>query len=185
MSIIFETERLLIKTLNKDAAAMVLSFYEDNKSQFEPWEPKRGENFYTLPYQKASLTAENNQMTEGKLFRYWVFLKYQPEEVIGTVCFQNILREPYQSCSLGYKFHHKYWHRGYALESIQKCIDCIFEEQRLHRVEASIMSSNEPSLRLIERLGFQFEGLSRSYARICGNWTDHKRYTLINPDLSA
>jgi ribosomal-protein-alanine N-acetyltransferase len=165
---------------------MVLSCYEDNKALFEPWEPNRSVNFYTLSYHKASLTAEYNQMAEGKLIRYWVFLKDNPEEIIGSLCFQNILKEPYQSCTLGYKFSHRYLHRGYAQESIQKGIETIFEDFHLHRIEAYIIPYNEPSLHLIERLSFQYEGLSSSYARIKGVWTDHSRYALINPkDLEA
>lgn len=176
----YETDRLLLKFLKKESADMVLSFYEENKSHFEPWEPKRGSNFYTLPYHRASLIAEQNQIAEGKLLRYWVFTKDNPWEIIGSVCFQNFLHEPYQSCSLGYKFSHKYQHKGYATESIQKCIEIVFEEYHMHRIDAYIMPSNAPSLRLIERLSFTYEGLSRSYAKINGLWEDHKRYAMIN-----
>jgi len=176
-----ETDRLILKTINKEAATMVLSFYENNKSHFEPWEPKRSDNFYTLSYQKASLTAEYNQMTEGKLLRYWVFLKDNPEEIIGSVCFQNFLGEPYHSCSLGYKFNHKHLHQGYAQEGIGKGIKLMFNERKLHRIEAFILPNNKPSIKLIERLSFCYEGISNSFARIDGIWTDHKRYALINP----
>jgi len=174
------TERLILKALTKDAAPMVLSFYEDNRSFFESWEPGRAENFYTLFYQKASLSAEFNQMTEGKLLRYWIFLKDTPEEIIGSISFQNFLKAPYLSCSLGYKFGHRYTHQGYAFESIQKGIEIIMGEFHIHRIEAFIMPNNVPSLRLIERLSFIYEGISYSYAYINGTWSDHKRYALLN-----
>lgn len=181
MSKAYETDRLILKELCKNDAASVLSFYEDNKAVFEPWEPKRDNNFYTLSYQKASLTAESNLMAEGRLFRYWVFTKEHPEEIIGCLCFQNILREPYKSCSLGYKFSADHFHQGYASESIKKGIEIMFDEFHIHRIEAFIMEHNEPSLRLIERLAFHYEGLCLSYARIRDIWSDHKRYALINP----
>ena len=177
----FETERLLLKPLTFEAAHQVLSFYTDNKDFFEPWEPIRGHNFYSLFYHRASLTAEYNLMTEGKLIRYWAFQKDNPEEIIGTICFQNLLREPYLSCVLGYKFSHRYQHLGFAFESIKKSIDIIFQEYNLHRIEAYIMPDNEPSLRLIDRLSFRHEGTAYSYALINAVWTDHKRYSLINP----
>lgn len=179
---VYETDRLLLKVLNKNYAPMTLSFYEDNKSNFEPWEPKRETNFYTLPYQKASLIAESNLMLEGKLLRLWAFSKEFPEEIIGCVSFQNMLREPYKSCCLGYKFSHRFLHQGYAYEALNKCIEILFEEYPVHRIEAYIMENNEPSLRLIERLSFLYEGLSYEYARINGIWTNHRRYSLINPD---
>lgn len=177
----YATERLLLKTLGKEAAPAVLAFYKDNISHFEPWEPTRSANFYTLAYQKASLAAEYNRMAEGKLLRYWIFLKDKPGEIIGSFSFQNFLGQPYQSCSLGYKFSQRYLHMGYALESIQKGIEIVFNEYHVHRIEAHIMPENIPSLNLIERLSFRYEGISRSYAWINGSWTDHKRYSLINP----
>lgn len=181
MYLTYETDRLILKILSKDAAPMVLKFYEDNKEHFEPWEPQRSYNFYTLAYQKASLSAEAMQMSEGKLLRFWVFLKNNPDEIIGTVCFQNILKEPYCSCTIGYKFSRRHLHQGYAMESIRKASQIIFTEYQMHRIEAYILPNNTPSLRLIERLGYHYEGISLSFARIGGKWADHMRYSLINP----
>lgn len=177
----YETDRLVITQLNKDSAQMVLTFYEENSDLFEPWEPKRAEHFYTLSYQKASLSAEYHQRLEGKLLRYWVLLKDNPEDIIGTFCFQNFLRGPYQSCSLGYKFSGKYQHKGYAYESISKGIEMLLKEHPVHRIEAFIMPDNTPSIRLIKRLKFVYEGTCHSYANINGVWTDHRRYSYINP----
>ena len=181
MTKFYETERLLLRVLGKDSAPMVLSFYSENRELFEPWEPRRSHNFYTMPYQKAFLTAEYNQIAEGKLLRYWVFLKHQPEQIIGTVCFQNILKEPYHSCSIGYKFSQQYLHQGYATESIRKAIDLVFREHHIHRINAYIMPDNVPSLQLIERLSFHYEGICQSFARIDGVWSDHAHYALISP----
>ncbi len=176
----YETERLLLKVLNKEAAPLILSFYEENAEAFEPWEPKRSANFYTLSYHKTFLTVEHNLIADGKLIRYWVFLKDHPEEIVGSICFHNILREPYYSCSLGYKFGQKHQHLGYATESINKCLEIIYNVYGMHRIDAFIMPDNISSLKLIERLGFVYEGTSMSYARINGRWADHLHYALIN-----
>lgn len=182
MPFTYETDRLLLKELDKSDADKVLAFYDENRAIFEPWEPQRDKNFYTHSYQKASLTAEKNLMAEGKLLRYWLFKKEAPDDIIGSICFQNICREPYRSCSLGYKISKCHQHQGYAQESIHKCIEIVFNEYHLHRIEAFIMEENKSSLQLIKRLAFQYEGLCFSYARIGGIWADHRRYTLINPE---
>ncbi len=181
MSKFHETKRLLLKTLNKDSAPYVLSFYEENKELFEPWEPTRGNNFYTLAYMKALLTAEQHQASEGRLIRYWVFLKEHPEELIGTVCIQNILKDPYHSGSLGYKFSQRYLHQGYAAESIERCIELAFGEYHIHRIDAYIMPNNTASIKLINRLSFQYEGTCRAFAKINGNWHDHMHFSLLSP----
>lgn len=177
----YETDRLILKTLGKEAAPMVLSFYEENKDHLEPWEPIRSFNFYSLYFQKASLTAETHLMAEGKLIRYWVSLKDNPDEIIGTICFLNFLRSPYNSCTIGYKFGKKYCHKGYAFESISKSIEIFWNKYNLHRIEAYIMETNQPSIGLIKRLKFDYEGICYSYAYIGGQWRDHNRYSIINP----
>ncbi|MGB4657821.1 MAG: GNAT family protein, partial [Mobilitalea sp.] len=136
--------------------------------------------FYTLSYQKATLTAEQNHMADGSLYRYWVFFKGVPDEIVGSICFQNISGSPYHSCNIGYKFSHKFLRHGYALESINKAIEIVFNQYHIHRIEAYIMAGNEPSLRLIERLNFKYEGISHSYALVNGTWSDHERFALIN-----
>lgn len=181
MNISYETDRLILKTLGKEAAPMVLAFYEENKDHLEPWEPKRAYNFYSLYFQKASLTAETNLMAEGKLIRYLVLLKDNPDEIVGTVCYQGFLKSPYNSSTIGYKFAKKYCHKGYAFESISKSIEIMWNEYNLHRIEAYIMETNKPSIRLIKKLNFVYEGACFSYAYIGGRWRDHNRYSIINP----
>jgi ribosomal-protein-alanine N-acetyltransferase len=177
----YETDRLRLKLLTKESAPMVLSFFEENKALFEPWEPMKSDKFYTLSYIRTFLTAEYNQFTEGKLIRFWVYKKDNPDKIIGTVCFQNMIREPYHSCILGYKFDGQYHHQGFATESVNKCIDIMFREYHIHRINAYIMPNNTASLRLINRLSFRYEGTAVSFARICGEWTDHLHYVLVNP----
>lgn len=176
------TERLALKILGKDAAPMVLSFYSENKEHFEIWEPARSPNFYTLAYHKTSLFAEHKLMSDGRQIRFWIFLKDNPNEIIGTVCFQNFLGEPYKSCTIGYKIGQQYLRNGYASEAIKKGLEIIFDDYHIHRVEAYIMPDNIPSQKLVEKLSFCFEGISHSYAHINGKWQDHKRYSIINPN---
>ena len=71
-----ETDSLLLKTLYKDSASMVLDFIKIIKKSLNLG-TRTANNFYTLAYQKASLSAEYHLMLEGKLLRYWV-LKDNP-----------------------------------------------------------------------------------------------------------
>jgi ribosomal-protein-alanine N-acetyltransferase len=54
-----------------------------------------------------------------------------------------------------------------------------FEELSLKRIVAYVQRSNQPSLRLLSRLGFTYEGTARSFANIQGNWIDHDQFSLI------
>jgi ribosomal-protein-alanine N-acetyltransferase len=60
--------------------------------------------------------------------------------------------------------------------------DYAFTTLRLHRIEAACIPGNERSVRVLEKAGFQREGLLRSYLRINGVWQDHHLYALIAGD---
>lgn len=181
MNLIYETDRLILKVLRPDAAKKVLCFYLDNKELFEKYEAARPENFYTVKYQKSILLCEYNLAVQLSAVRFYVFLKENPDQIIGTVCFRNIAHSIYESCEVGYKFDSRFWHQGYATESLMEGIDIMFGDLKLHRIEACVMPENTPSIRLLESLYFKREGLLRQNARINGKWEDHYLYSLIRP----
>ena len=57
-----------------------------------------------------------------------------------------------------------------------------FNDLALHRVEAACLPANEPSRRLLERVGFHREGMARAYLRINGVWADHLLYAALSSD---
>lgn len=173
------TDRLFLSILHPNDADKVLSFYLKNKDFFEPWEPVRDPNFYTLNFQQLTLTAEYNLFLQSKMLRFWIFHRKNPQVIIGTVNFYNITAGSYSTCQLGYKMDKDYTGQGYALESIRAAMGILLEEYRIHRIEANIMPNNERSLRLIHKLGFTYEGLSRSSIRINNHWEDHARFACI------
>ncbi|WP_432490651.1 GNAT family N-acetyltransferase, partial [Flavonifractor plautii] len=56
---------------------------------------------------------------------------------------------------------------------------------RLHRIEAASIPSNQPSIRVLERSGFEREGLARQYLKINGHWSDHILFGLVEPGVEA
>ena len=84
------------------------------------------------------------------------------------------------SCHLGYKLDKDEVNKGYVTEAIQKGIDIMFNELKLHRIEANIMPKNKCSLRVVEKLGFYNEGLAYKYLKINGKWEDHIHMVLLN-----
>lgn len=181
MNFSYKTDRLILKILNGSEAGDVLRFYLSNRDIFEQCEAARPENFYTENYQRRSLNYEYNMCVKQAGIRFWVYEKTDPAHVIGTVCFRNILRYVYQSCEIGYKFDHKFWHHGYAYEALNKCVEIAFFELNLHRITAYIMPDNTASIHLAERTGFEPEGTARKFALIHGVWEDHLIYSILHP----
>lgn len=181
MNLIYETDRLILKVLRPEDAKKVLCFYLDNKELFEKYEAARPENFYTVEYQKSTLLCEYNLTIQLSAVRFYVFLKEVPEQIIGTICFRNIVHSIYETCEVGYKFDSRFWHQGYATESLIEGINIMFDDLKLHRIEACVMPENQASIRLLESLYFKREGTLRQNACINGKWENHYLYSLICP----
>lgn len=179
-SILCETSRLIFATLGPSYSGQVLDFYNKNREHFEPWDPDRDPNFYTIPFQHATLTMESRLLALGKSFRLWMLQKEEPHAIVGSVNFYNITYNIYHSCQIGYKISSEYLGQGYAYEGVAKGIELFrIKFPRMRRIEANIMPSNISSIGLIEKLGFEYEGFARSNIRINGSWEDHLRYALL------
>lgn len=176
----YETRRLILKILEPDYANDVLNFYLEDKELFEKYETDRSSNFYTPGHQHNILQVEYGLALKLQQIRYYVFLKENPNHIIGTVSLYDI-SGVYSKADLGYKFSSRYHHKGYASEAVEKLLDIAFIELNIHRICAHVQEDNTPSIRLLEGLGFEKEGVCRDYLCSHGTWIDHLQYSLITP----
>ncbi|MFD5224250.1 GNAT family N-acetyltransferase [Microbacterium sp. NPDC058342] len=81
---------------------------------------------------------------------------------------------------LGWVLAPAYTGRGYAREAVSAAIDVCFGALGLRRVHAGCFAANEPSWRLMERLGMRREEFSRRTAlHRSGEWMDGMNYGLL------
>lgn len=179
---IVETDRLQLKVLDESAAEQVLNYYMSNKTFLSPWEQTRNDVFYTKDAQELSLKLDYDAILKGELVRYWIFEK-DSNALIGSIALTNIIRGIFKSCYMGYKLSERHVGNGYMVEAAKAVIDIAFNDMKLHRIEANIMPHNTASIRVVEKLGFDFEGKSPAYLKINGKWEDHNRYAIINHRL--
>ena len=177
----YETNRLMLCIVRADAAPQVLDFFQRDRALFEQYEPDRAPHFYTLGFQRETLKYEYSLATKLSHIRFYVYRKEDPDTIIGTVCFHNITQNPYYCCEIGYKFSSAFHHQGYALEAVEKGIDIMFSELQIHRIMAWVMPENEPSIRLLQSLGFAYEGMNSDHLYMHGKWVSHAQYSLISP----
>ena len=180
MERVYESERLILKILDKNYGDLVLDYYLRNKLFLEEWEAIKGKDFYTCQYQREQLEKELMEIENKDSMRLWLFKKDDHSRVIGTVAFNNIVKGAFLSCFLGYKSDKDEINKGYVTEGIRRGIEIIFNEFGLHRIEANIMPKNKPSLRVVEKLGFYNEGIAYKYLKINGKWEDHLHMVLLN-----
>ncbi len=177
-----ETERLALKVLDGSFAPMLLDFFTRNKDFLTPWESIKENGFYSLDFQREQLTNELQKMGDDRLFKVWLFEKADTgfDKPIGSVALNEIVRGCFHSCFLGYRMDEYKRNQGYMTEAVGAVIDYGFNKLALHRIEANIMPHNKASLRVVEKLGFNSEGLAKKYLKINGRWEDHIHMVLRN-----
>ena len=77
------------------------------------------------------------------------------------------------SATIGYWVGSGFAGRGLTPTAVALATDHVFFSSGLHRMEICIRQENTPSLRVVEKLGFRYEGLRRRYIHINGDWRDH------------
>ena len=181
MQFSYRTERLILQALNEDNAELSLEFYSAGSQVFNKVEPEKPMEFYTKKKKKSLLRGEFEAFLKGSYYRFYLTTLEDRYTIIGTVSFSHIDKGAYRSCILGYKLLPEYQKKGYALEAITRLISAIFDEEKLHRVEAFVLRDNQASINLLTRIGFENEGIARSVIKLKDGFYDHMRYVLINP----
>jgi len=184
LKIYFETNRLILQSLNTSHSEMYYDFLMRNAEFFKKWSPKYDNGYFDKGYHKKNLEGIENETREGRIVKFGVLLKNDPSRIISMVELSNIIKGPFLSCFLGYMTDEKENSRGYTTEAIKKVIDYGFNEIKLHRIEANIIPYNAASIRVVEKLGFCLEGYSRNYLQINGKWEDHLHYVMLNNSLA-
>ncbi len=86
---------------------------------------------------------------------------------------------------IGYELDPAHWRRGLATEAAGAMVRWAFAELKVHRVWAACAAENEPSWRLLERLGFKREGHLRENEQMRGRWWDTYLYGLLGDEWQA
>ena len=178
----FETDRLLIQTSNMDLAPKMLEYYSENQEFFDKYEPTHTDRYYTLEFQTMMMNQEVQNMENLTSAYYYFSLKDDPEKIIGSISFVRIRPEPYASVIFGYNLHEDYQGHGYCTEACAASIKHVLSIARIHRIESRVLTTNEKSIHVLERLGFFHEGFEKESILIGGEFRDHLRYAYLNEE---
>lgn len=88
-----------------------------------------------------------------------------------------------QSGELGYWLGEEYWGRGIVSQAVKAMVQHAFGDLRLRRVYARIFSNNIASKRVLEKAGFQFEGMARQAVVKNDRVLDVFHYAILNPGM--
>ncbi|SPT77629.1 ribosomal-protein-alanine acetyltransferase [Niallia circulans] len=117
---------------------------------------------------------------EKKGNRYSIFLA-ETGDLIGT-CGFNQLDADNDRGEIGYELGEPYWGHGYMKEALMKLVEVGFASFALNRIEAKVEPENSASIGLLEKIGFQNEGLLRQYEKAKGRYIDLYLFSLLKEE---
>jgi len=153
-----------------------------NELYLQPWEP-----LWSINELERSSFVKRVRMFErlshnDQAYSFLIF-KSDSGDFIGEVNISNVQRGIIQSCSIGYWIAKDCEGKGIMSESLELIKEFIFNELKLHRIEAVCLPYNKPSLKVLLKNGFIKEGTARKLLKINDKWQDHTVLSFIVDDL--
>ncbi|WP_409274523.1 GNAT family N-acetyltransferase [Neobacillus sp. SCS-31] len=170
---LLETDRLILREIGKeDAAAIFACFSNEDVVRFYGQE-----RLETVEQAEGFVEFFAKNYHEKRGIRWGIELK-GANGLIGTIGF-NAWSPKHKRAEIGYELHPSHWRKGYVTEALEKVISYGFEELGLNRIGAVVFLENEASSKLLQKAGFQKEGILRDYMVQNGTTYDTYLYSLL------
>ena len=172
------TDRLVLRPMVADDAVPFAAYRSDpDVARFQSWDAP-------YPLASAARLIADQASLRGPAAGSWIQIAVTVDGALaGDVAVG--LDADGSIATLGYTLAPTYQGRGLAREASRSVVDRLFDESGVHRVEASVDAANVPSARLLEDLGFEYEGTAVSAVRAGGVWADDVRYALTADSRSS
>jgi ribosomal-protein-alanine N-acetyltransferase len=152
-----------------------------NRAWLRPWEatlPNAPQSFDI----KAMVRGLLRQADDGWGFPFIIEVD---GEIAGQLNVANVLYGSVSNAVIGYWVSPDVAGRGVAPTAVALVTDYLFNQVGLHRVEIAIRPENVASLRVVQKLGFRYEGLKERYIHINGDWRDHYVFALTREEVDG
>ena len=175
----FTTERLTVRAMRpSDVTTFATYRNHPEVARYQDWE---------LPYTRdlAHQLIDEMDGINGPVPGEWVQLAIDASDgtLVGDLAVY--LDADVRMAMIGYTMSPAHQGRGYATEAAGALIDRLFDRLHVHRVAATLDPANVASARVLERLGFRYEGCGLKAAYVRGEWADDDRYAILADERRA
>jgi [ribosomal protein S5]-alanine N-acetyltransferase len=151
----------------------------DNRSWLRKWEA-------TSPYSPMSFDTRasiRNLLGHARSGNGLPFVVEYNGQLAGQLNVSSITWGSLSSATIGYWVGERFAGKSITPTAVALATDYCFGQLGLHRMEICIRPENAASLRVVQKLGFRYEGLRRRYIHINGDWRDHFCFGLVAEEL--
>lgn len=174
---IIETERLMLRPVTMDDAEDMFAYagnVENVRWVTFPAHPDLESTKKAI--EEVFLSRPQRQMPEA----FAVVLKSN-QKMIGTCDFVPRGHENYE---LGYILNQSYWRQGYMSEAVMAVLQFAFSQFGVRRMEVRHFKENIASQKVIEKVGFIYEGTKRQeLADTLGYYHDVCYYSILKEEF--
>jgi len=152
------------RLITTDDAPALAELQRLNRAFLAPWEPVRGDGYFTEAGQRAAIEQALTEHEQGRSLPQVIL--DDGAGIVGRITLNGIVRGAFQSCSVGYWVSQSVTGRGMATAALRQIIETLLD--------------NAASQRVLERNGFARIGMAPEYLKIAGRWQDCILYQLVN-----
>lgn len=174
-----DSRRLLLRPMKMEDAEQMFKVYSDPEVM-KYWATPP---FTDLASAQKFVQEDIESDARGDSLNWAITLK-PGSEVIGK-CILFSHNDSNRRAEIGFILNRLYWRQGLMSEAMVGVINLAFEDLVLHRLEADTDPENAGSLALLEKLGFQREGLFRDRWNVYDEWQDSVMLGLLKPDWDS
>lgn len=171
-----ETERLILRRFDESDTPALAEILAD---------PEVTRNLLVSPMTTTKdvrrlIARRNEALDKGEAYPLAVVIK--ESGALAGVCMLKDVSRDHLHAELVYYLGKEHWGKGYMTEAARRMLQFGFEELGLERIEVGCFARNEASARVIEKLGFTYEGRFRHRYMKDSEFLDELRFGMIRED---
>jgi ribosomal-protein-alanine N-acetyltransferase len=175
---LLQTERLRLRRITQQDAPAVFAFRSDPQVQ------RYNGGALTHLDQASDLISELAAGYQKQARLEWgVTLQGGDDSVIGLFGYTH-WSQIHRRAEIGYCLARAYWQQGIGSEALRAIIAFGFHAMDLNRIHACPRAENVASIRLLETMGFQREGVLREELWEDGAFHDEALYALLRRECA-
>ena len=171
-----QTTRLFLRPLAlSDAPALFEARRDREVMRYWDWPPQK-----SVSEVEGVISDHFQELADGNIL-WWAVARSPDGPAIGE-CDLSQIDHRNAVAEVGFLFAKRHWGNGYACEAMQAVVDHAFRTMGLTRLWARFHAGNEVSRRLLEKLGFTYEGTLRRHILRDGERRDCILYGRLKAD---
>lgn len=170
---VIETQRLKLRRLSMRDASDIFEYASvPEVAEHVTWNYHRN-----ISDSIHFLRIITQQYEDGSPSPWGIVLK-ENSKIIGTIGF-HFWSPPNFFAEVGYALSNDYWNRGLMTESLKAILDFGFNTMHLNRIEATCMTGNAASEKVMLKCGMSFEGILKERLFAKDIFHDLKMFSIL------